>query len=196
MGREVRGSYSGSNSVSMIFTETILKGAFVIEPEVVKDERGMFARIWCQKEFEAQGLKVTWVQSSISVNHRKGTMRGMHYQVVPHAEVKLVRCTMGAIYDVIVDLRPASPTYCHHVGVMLSAGNHRMLYIPEQFAHGFVTLEDNSEVSYHMSEFYAPTSASGFRWDDASFHIEWPEPCTIMSEKDRTWPTFFKNDNT
>ena len=124
----------------------------MIEPELVKDERGMFARTWCQKEFEAQGLKVTWVQSSISVNSRKGTMRGMHYQVVPHEEVKLVRCTMGAIYDVIVDLRPASPTYCHHVGVMLSAENRRMLYIPEQFAHGFLTLEDKSEVSYHMSE--------------------------------------------
>jgi dTDP-4-dehydrorhamnose 3,5-epimerase len=180
----------------MIFTETILKGAFVIDPELVKDERGLFARTWCQKEFEAQGLKVTWVQSSISVNSRKGTMRGMHYQVVPHEEVKLVRCTMGAIYDVIVDLRPTSPTYCHHVGVMLSAENRRMLYIPEQFAHGFLTLEDKSEVSYHMSEFYAPASARGFRWDDASFRLEWPEAITVISEKDRTWPAFFPERGT
>lgn len=174
----------------MIFTETALRGAFVIDLEAVKDERGMFARTWCQKEFEAQGLKVTWVQSSISVNNRKGTMRGMHYQVAPHEEVKLVRCTIGAIYDVIVDLRPISPTYCHHVGVMLSAENRRMLYIPKQFAHGFLTLEDNSEVSYHMSEFHDPASARGLRWDDPTFRIEWPEPFTVMSEKDRTWPVF------
>lgn len=180
----------------MIFTETILKGAFVIEPELVRDERGIFARTWCQKEFEAQGLKVTWVQSNISLSSRKGTLRGMHFQIAPHEEVKLVRCTAGAVYDVIVDLRPASSTYGHHVGVMLSATNRRMLYIPERFAHGFLTLEDNSEVSYHMSEFYAQANARGFRWDDASFHIEWPEPFTVMSEKDRTWPTFVKNDNT
>ena len=178
----------------MIFTETALKGAFVIEPEFVKDERGMFARTWCRKEFEAQGLKVTWVQASISVNARKGTMRGMHYQLAPHEEVKLVRCTKGAIYDVIVDLRPASPTYCRHFSVMLSAENHRMLYIPEGFAHGFLTLEDDSEVSYHMSEFYAPTSASGFRWDDAGVRIEWPEPVTVISDKDRSWPPFLPKD--
>lgn len=179
----------------MIFTETALKGAFVIDPELVKDERGMFVRTWCQKEFEAQGLKVTWLQSSISVNSRKGTLRGMHYQVAPHEEVKLVRCTMGAIYDAIVDLRPTSPTYRDHVGIVLSAENHRAFYIPKQFAHGFLTLTDNSEVSYHMSEFYSPSSARGFRWDDPTFHIKWPEPFTVMSEKDRTWPTFFKNDN-
>ena len=179
----------------MIFTETVLKGAFVIDPEPVKDERGMFARTWCQKEFEAQGLNVTWVQSNISVNHRKGTLRGMHYQVAPHEEVKLVGCTMGAIYDVIVDLRPTSPTYRHHVGMVLSAENHRALYIPKQFAHGFLTLTDNSEVSYHMSGFYAPSSARGFRWDDPTFRIEWPESFTVMSEKDRTWPTFIKNGN-
>jgi dTDP-4-dehydrorhamnose 3,5-epimerase len=178
----------------MIFTETILEGAFVIEPEFVKDERGMFARTWCQREFEAHGLAGAWVQASISVNRRKGTMRGMHYQVAPHEEVKLVRCTMGAIYDVIVDLRPESPTYCRHVGAMLSAENRRMLYIPERFAHGFLTLEDNSEVSYHMSEFYAPASARGFRWEDATFRIEWPEPVTVISEKDRTWPPFLTKD--
>jgi dTDP-4-dehydrorhamnose 3,5-epimerase len=174
----------------MIFTETILKGAFVIEPELVRDERGMFARTWCQKEFEAQGLKVTWVQSNISLSSRKGTLRGMHFQIAPHEEVKLVRCTRGAIYDVIIDLRPASPTYCRHAGVMLSAENRLMLYIPERFAHGFLTLEDNSEVSYHMSEFYAPASAHGFRWDDPTFGIQWPETIMVMSEKDRSWPVF------
>ena len=140
----------------MIFTETALKGAFVIEPEPMNDDRGFFARMWCQQEFEAQGLKISWVQSSISVNTRKGTLRGMHYQVAPHEEVKLVRCTRGAIYDVIVDLRPTSPTYCRHVGVTLSAENRRMLYIPGQFAHGFLTLEDKSEVFYQMSEFSCP----------------------------------------
>lgn len=175
----------------MIFTETSLKGAFLIEPEPVKDERGMFARVWCRKEFEAQGLKVTWVQNNLSVNSRKGTMRGMHYQVAPHEEVKLVQCTMGAIYDVIVDLRPASPTYCHHVGVVLSAENRRMLFIPEMFAHGFLTLQDGAEVFYHMSAFYAPGSARGFRWDDPTFGIEWPAVIVSMSDKDRSWPTFF-----
>ena len=180
----------------MIFKETVLKGAFVIDLEPVKDERGMFARTWCQKEFEAQGLKVTWVQSSISVNSRKGTLRGMHFHVAPHEEVKLVCCTMGAIYDVIVDLRPASPTYCDHVGVMLSAENRRMLYIPRQFAHGFLTFADTSEVSYQISELYTPTSARGFRWDDPTFRIEWPEPFTVMSEKDRTLPAFLPERGT
>jgi len=177
----------------MIFKETILKGAFVIDLEPAKDERGMFARTWCQKEFEGQGLKVTWVQSSISVNSRKGTLRGMHYQVAPHEEVKLVRCTMGAIYDVMVDLQPESPTYCQYLGVTLSAENRRALYIPQRFAHGFLTLSDNSEVSYHISEFYAPASARGFRWDDPTFRIVWPEPFTVISEKDQMWPAFLTN---
>jgi dTDP-4-dehydrorhamnose 3,5-epimerase len=180
----------------MIFTETVLKGAFVIEPEPIKDERGIFARVWCQKEFEAQGLKVTWVQNNLSVNSRKGTMRGMHYQVAPYEEVKLVQCTMGAIYDVIADLRPTSSTYCHYVGVVLSAENRRMLFIPETFAHGFLTLQDKSEVFYHMSAFYAPGSARGFRWNDPTFCIEWPEAITTMSEKDRSWPTFLPDRGT
>jgi len=177
----------------MIFTETLLKGAFVIDSEPVRDERGMFARTWCQKEFEAQGLKVTWVQSSLSVSSRRGTLRGMHYQIAPHEEVKLVRCTMGAIYDVIVDLRPDSSTYCQYLGVTLFAKDRRALYIPQGFAHGFLTLSDNSEVSYHMSELYSPASARGFRWNDATFGIEWPEPVMVISEKDRTWPEFFKS---
>jgi len=179
----------------MIFTETALKGAFVIDPEPVKDDRGLFARLWCQQEFTAQGLSATWVQSSSSFNRRKGTLRGMHYQAAPCEEVKLVRCTIGAIYDVIVDLRPTSPTYCQHVGVTLSAENRLSVYIPKQFAHGFLTLEDNSEVSYHMSEFHATNSARGFRWDDQTFRIEWPEPFTVMSEKDRAWPVFISRQS-
>lgn len=174
----------------MIFTETVLKGAYVIEPEPVSDERGMFARTWCQKEFEARELNVTWVQNNISVNTRRGTLRGMHYQMAPHEEVKLVQCMVGAIYDVIVDLRPTSPTYCRHVSIVLSAENRRLLYIPGKFAHGFLTLQDKTEVFYHMSEFHAPGFACGFRWDDSAFHIEWPEAITSMSEKDRSWPPF------
>ena len=174
----------------MIFTETDLKGAYVIEPEPVSDERGMFARTWCQKEFEARELNVTWVQNNISVNTRKGTLRGMHYQMAPHEEVKLVQCMVGAIYDVIVDLRPTSPTYCHHVSIVLSAENRRLLYIPGKFAHGFLTLQDKTEVFYYMSEFHAPGFACGFRWDDSAFHIEWPEAIIAMSEKDRSWPPF------
>ncbi|MBX3326102.1 MAG: dTDP-4-dehydrorhamnose 3,5-epimerase [Nitrospira sp.] len=172
----------------MIFTEAALKGAFVIDPEPVSDERGMFARVWCEKEFEMHGLSSRWVQSSISVNRRKGTLRGMHYQVAPNEEVKLVRCTTGAIFDVIVDLRPTSSTYGQHIGLILTADSHRSLYIPKQFAHGFLTLQDNSEVSYHMSEFYAPSCAHGIRWDDPQLHIQWPEPIVIVSEKDQQWP--------
>ena len=179
----------------MIFTETVLQGTFTIDPEPVKDERGVFARTWCEQEFRAQGLNVKWIQGSISVNPRKGTLRGMHYQVAPHEEVKLVRCTMGAIYDVIVDLRPTSSTYRHHIGMVLSSENHRTLYIPKQFGHGFLTLTDHSEVSYYMSEFYAPSGARGFRWDDPTFRIQWPELFTVISEKDRTWPLFVDNDS-
>lgn len=177
----------------MIFTETALKGAFVIDLEPIRDERGLFARTWCRKEFETNGLDVVWVQSSISVNSRSRTLRGMHYQASPNEEIKLVRCTMGAIYDVIVDLRPTARTYGQHVAVTLTADNHRAVYIPKGFAHGFLTLEDNSEVSYHMSEFYSQASAQGFRWDDPAFKIIWPEPVLVMSEKDRTWPAFTMN---
>lgn len=177
----------------MIFTETALKGVFLIDPEPVRDERGMFMRTWCQREFEAHGLPFVWVQASISVNTKKGTLRGLHYQSTPNEEVKLVRCTGGTIYDVIIDLRPGSPTYCHHIGITLSVENRRAVYIPKSCAHGFLTLEHNSEVSYCMSEFHAPDSARGFRWDDPAFKIAWPEPIVVMSEKDRAWPAFLKN---
>jgi dTDP-4-dehydrorhamnose 3,5-epimerase len=176
----------------MRFTETSLKGAFIIDLEPVHDERGMFARTWCQREFEAQGLKVTWVQNNVSLNSKKGTLRGMHYQLPPHDEIKLVRCTTGSIYDVIVDLRPYSPTFCQYIAVTLSAENRRALYIPQSFAHGFQTVSENSEVFYHMSAFYESSSARGFRWDDPAFNIKWPEPLTVISDKDRGWPSFIR----
>ena len=172
----------------MKFTEMLLKGAFIVDLEPVHDERGMFARAWCQREFEAQGLKVTWVQNNVSVNYKKGTIRGMHYQASPDEEVKLVRCTRGAVYDVIVDLRPNSLTFRQHAAVMLSAENRRALYIPQGFAHGFQTLSDDSELFYHMSAFYQSSSSRGFRWDDPAIGIRWPEPLTVISDKDQSWP--------
>ncbi len=174
----------------MIFKETNLKGAFIIEPEMMSDERGFFARTWCARDFEAQGLTPNLVQCNISFNKQKGTLRGMHYQVVPHEEAKVVRCTMGTIYDVIVDLRPNSPTYKRWTSVDMSAKNRRMLYIPEGFAHGFLTMEDDTEVFYQMSEFYAPECARGLRWNDPAFKIPWPLGVTVISEKDARYPDF------
>ena len=175
----------------MIFRETKLKGAFIIEPERLEDERGLFARTFCEEEFKAHGLNSRVVQCNISFNKKKGTLRGMHYQVAPHEEAKLVRCTRGAIYDVIVDLRPDSPTFKQWVAVELTADNHRMLYIPEGFAHGFQTLEDNTEVFYQMSELYHPESARGVRWDDPVFGIEWPKiHHRIVSEIDQGYADF------
>lgn len=174
----------------MIFTETKLKSAFIIEPERVEDERGFFARTFCQKEFEAHRLKTTFVQCNISFNKRKGTLRGMHYQVAPYSEAKLVWCTRGAIYDVIIDLRPDSPTFKQWVAFELAAENRRMLYIPEGLAHGFQTLVDDTEVFYQMSEFYHPECARGVRWDDPVFGIEWPPDERIISPKDRQYSAF------
>ncbi len=174
----------------MIFTETKLKGAFIIDPERHEDERGFFARTWCEQQFARHGLNLRLVQCSISFNKRKGTLRGMHYQAKPHEEARLVRCTMGAIYDVIIDLRPASPTLTQWVAVELAADNRRTLYVPEGFAHGFQTLADNTEVFYQMSEFYTPESARGVRWDDPAFGIEWPPGKRIMSERDRRYADF------
>lgn len=168
----------------MIFEETQLKGAFIIEPERLEDERGFFARMWCAREFAAHGLNPNLVQSSISFNKKKGTLRGMHYQAPPNAETKLVRCTQGRVYDVIVDIRADSPTFGQWVAVELSAENRRMLYISEGFAHGFQTLEDNTELFYQMTEFYASESARGARWDDPAFGVEWPLDITVISEKD------------
>jgi dTDP-4-dehydrorhamnose 3,5-epimerase len=173
------------------FTETKLKGAYIIEIEPITDERGFFARSWCQKEFTERGLNANLVQCNISFNPKKGTLRGMHYQTKPYEEAKLVRCTMGAIYDVIIDLRPDSPTFKQWVAVELTAENRKMLYIPEGMAHGFQTLVDSTEVFYQMSEFYHSESATGLRWDDPVFGIEWKKQQNlIISDKDLSYPLF------
>lgn len=174
----------------MIFSETKLKGAFVIELEPHYDERGFFSRSWCQREFREHGLHPDLVQCSISFNQHRGTLRGMHLQIQPFREAKLVRCTRGAICDVIIDLRSGSETYLHWVGVELSADNRRALYVPEGFAHGFQTLEDETEVFYQMSEFYAPECSWGVRWNDPAFAIKWPLPVSVISAKDSHLPDF------
>jgi dTDP-4-dehydrorhamnose 3,5-epimerase len=175
---------------SIIFTETRLKGAFIIELEKHVDQRGFFARTYCEREFESYGLKSRYVQSSISFNSRKGTLRGMHFQTTPYEEAKLIRCSRGAVYDVIIDLRNGSPTFKQHLALVLSAENGRMLYVPESFAHGFQTLEDNTEVFYQMSEFYSPEHARGARWNDPAFGIEWPAEERIILERDQSFADF------
>jgi dTDP-4-dehydrorhamnose 3,5-epimerase len=172
----------------MKFIEIKLKGAYIIEPERLEDERGFFARTFCQKEFEDHELNPRLVQCSISYNKRKGTIRGMHYQIAPMVESKLVRCTKGAIYDVIIDLNPKSLTYCQWIAVELNNENRKMVYIPEGFAHGFQTLENDTEVFYQMSEFYTPEYARGVRWDDPAFGIVFPLKKNILSEKDKNFP--------
>lgn len=174
----------------MIFTETKLKGAFIIDLELRGDDRGGFARTFCAKEFEEHGLKPTVAQCNLSFNYKAGTLRGMHYQIPPAAETKLVRCTKGAIYDVIIDLRPESPTYMQHIGVELTAENRRALYVPELFAHGYQALTDGAEVVYQVGEFYTPGYERGIRYDDPAFKIEWPIPVTVISEKDAAWKPF------
>lgn len=174
----------------MKFIETTLPGSYVIELEKYEDERGYFARIFCQKEFNERGLQDTFVQSNISYNRHKGTLRGMHYQAEPYGEVKVVSCTAGEIYDVIIDLRHNSATYCKWFGIILSAENERSLYIPKGFAHGFQTLRDDSLVQYQMGEFYHPEYARGIRWNDPLFDISWPLSVVIVSDKDRSYPDF------
>ncbi len=176
----------------MLFTETALKGAFLIDIERREDNRGFFARTFCGQEFVAQGLEVTNVQCSIAFNHKKGTIRGMHYQVAPATEAKLVRCTQGAIYDVIVDMRPESPTYLSHIGVELTANNHRALYVPEMFAHGYQTLTDGAEVVYQMNKFYTPGYERGLHYDDPILALEWPLPVSEISKQDLKWPLLEK----
>jgi dTDP-4-dehydrorhamnose 3,5-epimerase len=172
----------------MIFGEVKLRGAYIITVERREDARGFFARTFCSREFEARGLKTVVVQCNVSYNVKRGTLRGLHYQSPPSAEAKVVRCTSGAIYDVIVDVRPESPTYLQHVAVELTAENHRALYLPEGFAHGYQTLSDGAELAYQMSEFYAPAQERGLRYDDPALSIRWPLPVTEISEKDRSWP--------
>ena len=167
-----------------------MTGAFVIDVEKHEDRRGFFARTFCEQEFRARELHSAFVQCSVSFNKRKGTLRGMHYQAAPLEEAKLVRCTRGAIFDAIVDLRPASSTFKKHFSVVLSAENRRSLYIPEGFAHGFQTLEDDTEVFYQMSQFYAPEHAKGVRWNDPAFGIAWPEGERIIIERDQSYPDF------
>ncbi|MEW6053648.1 MAG: dTDP-4-dehydrorhamnose 3,5-epimerase [Nitrospirota bacterium] len=193
----------------MIFTETKLKGAYIIELEKLQDNRGFFARTFCRREFEARRLNPNIVQCNISYNKKKGTLRGMHYQAAPYQEAKLISCIRGAIYDVIIDIRPDSPTYRQWLSVELTAhhppltietshspinlSTHKLLYVPEGFAHGFLTLSDNAEVCYQMSEFYMPDYARGIRWNDPAFNIKWPIAIAAMSEKDMQYPDFLDN---
>lgn len=172
----------------MRFTETPLRGAFVIDLEQRVDERGFFARTFCAREFEEHGLRPVVAQANVSFNHRSGTLRGMHYQLPPAAETKLVRCTRGAIYDVIVDLREDSPTHMQHFGVELTAENRRALYVPELFGHGYLTLAAEAEVEYQVSEFYTPGQERGMRHDDPALAIEWPVAIEVISDKDAAWP--------
>lgn len=174
----------------MKFAETPLAGAYVVELERREDERGFFARSFCRREFEALRLEPLVAQCNVSWNRRKGTLRGMHFQVPPVSEAKLVRCTRGAIHDVIVDLRRESATYLQHFATELTADNRRQLYIPDLFAHGFLTLTDDAEVSYQMSEFYTPGAGRGIRYDDRALGIRWPAPVAVISEQDASWPAF------
>ena len=176
----------------MKFSPTPLEGACVVDIEKIEDSRGFFARGWCENEFRSAGLPTRIAQANLSFNTTKGTLRGMHWQNPPHAEAKLVRCTKGAIFDVIVDLRPNSVTYRKWFGVELSADNRRMLLVPENFAHGFQTLTADSEIFYQVSEFYAPKFEMGARFDDPEFSIEWPLEITEISDKDASWPNFQK----
>ena len=174
----------------MKFHNTELEGAYIIELEKLEDSRGFFARTFCQKELEDHGLAPTVAQANVSFNAKAGTLRGMHYQLAPYEETKLIRCTRGALYDVIIDLRPDSATYKRSIGVELTVKNYKMLYVPANFAHGFITLEDNTEAIYFVSEFYTPGSERGLRWDDHQFNIKWPRSIDVISEKDASWPDF------
>jgi dTDP-4-dehydrorhamnose 3,5-epimerase len=174
----------------MTFRETAIAGVWVVEPERHEDERGFFARTWDTQEFARHGLSGRLVQSSISYNRRRGTLRGMHYQAAPHQEAKLVRCTSGAIFDVAVDLRTESATFRRWVGTELSAENRLAMYVPEGCAHGFLTLTEDSEVAYQISEFHAPEAARGLRWDDPAIAIDWPGEVIVVNERDRSYPDF------
>jgi len=174
----------------MIFTETKIKGAFLIEPELITDERGFFARSFCKEEFQKHGLEIDIVQCNLSYNKKKGTLRGMHYQVPPFEEVKIVSCTKGSIYDVVVDLRRGSATYRNWHAVEISADSYHMLYIPKGCAHGFQTLEDNCIVYYQMGEYYHPEYPRGIRWNDPAIGIVWPIPAGIISVKDQNYVDF------
>ena len=174
----------------MIFSETKLKGAYIIDVKRLEDERGFFGRSYCSNEFKEFNLNTNVVQANVSHNKKKGTLRGMHMQLAPFEETKLVRCTRGAIYDVIVDLRSNSATYKQWIGVELTADSFRMLYVPEGFAHGFITLEDNTDVTYQVTQIYTPQAERGYRWDDPAFNIQWPIQPELVSAKDQVHPLF------
>jgi dTDP-4-dehydrorhamnose 3,5-epimerase len=175
----------------VIFTPTELPGVFVVDLEPVEDERGFFARSWCHREAARHGIQVEWVQCNVSYNRARGTLRGMHYQAAPHGEAKLVRCTRGAIHDVVIDLRPDSPSFRRHVSVELSAENHRALFIPAAtVAHGFLSLAEDSEVFYQMSAYYSPEGARGVRWNDPVFGVKWPEAVRVVSARDAGYADF------
>jgi len=174
----------------MRFTETSVPGLYVVELDRIEDERGFFARTWCENEFGRLGLVAKVVQANVGFSKKRGTLRGMHYQVSPHEEVKLVRCTRGAVFDVAIDLRSSSPTYRHWFGVELNEDNQTMLYIPSGFAHGYQTLVGNSELYYQSSQFFVAESARGVRFDEAAFGIRWPLEVEVISEKDRNWPPY------
>lgn len=178
----------------MIFEELKLKGAYLIKIKKIEDGRGFFGRAWCKNEFDEYGLNSEIKQINTSFTKEKGTIRGMHYQVDPYQETKFIRCTRGRIYDVIIDLRPGSPTFMEWVGNELSADNYNMIYVPENFAHGMLSLEDNSEIYYPVTEFYTPGAERGIRWDDLSFNIQWPVPVKVVSEKDNAHTDFNKSD--
>jgi dTDP-4-dehydrorhamnose 3,5-epimerase len=179
----------------MIFHETKIPGAYIIDLEKRVDERGYFARTWCRKEFEDAGLTVEFVQANVSTNPQAGTLRGLHYQKVPFSEAKLVQCVRGTIYDVIVDLRPGSKTFRQWLGVELTAESRRMLFVPEEFAHGYQTLQADSEVSYLVSHVYVPNAGAGVRYDDPALGITWPRPVTRISAQDTSWPALEGRDS-
>lgn len=174
----------------MIFTSTKLQGAFIIDLKKIEDDRGFFARTFCANEFAERGIESKFVQANTSLSYKKGTLRGMHFQNSPYEEDKLVRCTKGALYDVIIDLRKNSPTYKQWIGVELTENNHRALFVPKGFGHGFITLEDNSEANYLVSQFYAPGAENGIRFNDPQFNIKWPIEPVVISDKDRNHPDF------
>ena len=180
----------------MIFTKTALAGAMIVDVERREDARGYFGRTYCEREFQANGLPARMVQANVSLTHQASTLRGMHYQLPPRAEDKLVRCVRGAIWDVIVDIRPESPTYCQWIGVELNDCSERMLLVPKGFAHGFITLTDDVMVNYQVSEFHTPAAEGGARHDDPAFAIKWPVPILGMSDRDRSWPDFVRQDGT
>ncbi len=178
----------------MIFTETALPGVYVIDLDPHQDERGFFARTFCQREFDAHGLTAVAAQSNLSFNHRRGTLRGLHFQYPPASEAKLIRCSRGAILDVVVDLRPESPSYLRHVAVELTADNRRSLYAPERCAHGYQVLEDKTETTYQVGEFYTPAAEGGLVYDDPQLAIAWPLPVTDISDRDRAWPRLDRSE--